>query len=279
MIIWLASFPKSGNTWLRSIVSSLIYSDDGIFNFSLNKNISQFPTKAHLNDFTNDFNNIQEIKKFWTLAQDKINLDNRIKFLKTHHLNCTIDNFSFTNKENTAGTIYIVRDPRSLVNSISNHFTKTQNEAKEFLLRSNIIGAQKDERFKGEVATLIGSWKEHFNFWTKKNDNLLLIKYENIILNPKKELDRIKSFLSKFIKFRVSETKDQNIINSTSFESLRKMEENGEFTENVFEKISNKKIKFFNQGPANNWQRNLNESLRLEIEENFRYEMSELQYL
>ena len=55
MIIWLASFPKSGNTWLRSIVSSLIYSDDGIFNFSLNKNISQFPTKAHLNDFTNDF--------------------------------------------------------------------------------------------------------------------------------------------------------------------------------------------------------------------------------
>ena len=130
MIIWIASFPKSGNTWLRSIVSSLIFSEDGIFNFKLNKNIKQFPTTEHLKDFTDDFNNIHEIKKYWLLAQDRINLDNKIKFFKTHHLNCTIDNFSFTNKDNTAATIYIVRDPRNLVNSISNHFSKTTIEAK-----------------------------------------------------------------------------------------------------------------------------------------------------
>ena len=279
MIIWLASFPKSGNTWLRSIVSSLVYSNDGIFNFNLNKKISQFPTKKHMEDFTVSFNNIHEIKKYWILAQDKLNLDNKIKFFKTHHLNCTVDNYSFTNNDNTAGTIYIVRDPRNLVNSISNHFTKTQLEAKEFLFRANIIGAERDDNFQGEVAKLIGSWKDHFNFWTKKNSNLLLIKYEDIILNPQKQLERIENYLSKFLKFKTDKSKYQNIIDSTSFESLRKMEENGEFTENVFEKISNKKIKFFNQGPHNIWKDNLDIRIRTEIEEKFKEEMMELGYL
>ena len=40
MIIWLASYPKSGNTWIRSLLSAYLYSDDGIFNFDLLKKIS-----------------------------------------------------------------------------------------------------------------------------------------------------------------------------------------------------------------------------------------------
>ena len=82
MIIWLASYPKSGNTWLRSIISSLIYSDDGKFEFNLLEKIPQFPVKKNFNDLTNKFNDIHVIKKFWTLAQDKINMDTKIKFFK-----------------------------------------------------------------------------------------------------------------------------------------------------------------------------------------------------
>ena len=64
MIIWISSFPKSGNTWVRSIISSLIYSNDGIFNFELIKNIDQFPSKKHMIDFTQDIKNIHSVKKF-----------------------------------------------------------------------------------------------------------------------------------------------------------------------------------------------------------------------
>ena len=279
MIIWLASFPKSGNTWLRSIISSLIYSDDGIFSFELNKKIRQFPSIPFFQDLTQDYNNIHEIKKLWILAQDKLNLDNKLKFLKTHHINCTIDGYSFTNKENTAATIYIVRDPRNLVNSISNHFSKNQTEAKEFLLKSNILGASKNNILPSDVATILGSWKEHYHFWTKKNDKLLLIKYEDIVVNPKIELNKIIQFLANFTKVQTNNVKEKNIINSTSFESLRKMEENGKFTENVFVKISNKKIKFFNQGPNNKWQDSLKDEIRLEIEAKLNNEMKELGYL
>lgn len=96
MIIWLASYPKSGNTWLRSIVAALMHTDDGEFHFDLLDQIKQFPTKKHFTNFTNDFEDIHEIKKHWVSAQDLINLDNKVKFFKTHHINCKIDQYNFT---------------------------------------------------------------------------------------------------------------------------------------------------------------------------------------
>ena len=50
MIIWIASYPNSGNTWVRSIISSLIYSDDGIFKFSSGKSSSGKSIFASTND-------------------------------------------------------------------------------------------------------------------------------------------------------------------------------------------------------------------------------------
>ena len=46
MIIWLSSYPKNGNTWIRSLISAYYYSNDGLFlgDQSL-RNIEQFPTK------------------------------------------------------------------------------------------------------------------------------------------------------------------------------------------------------------------------------------------
>ena len=69
MIIWLASYPKSGNTWLRSIISSLIYSDNGKFEFDLLEKIPQFPVKKNFNDLTTKFNDhlriIIRIRSIW----------------------------------------------------------------------------------------------------------------------------------------------------------------------------------------------------------------------
>ena len=43
MIFWIASYPKSGNTWLRALIATYYYSNDGIFNDGLLKKIDQFP--------------------------------------------------------------------------------------------------------------------------------------------------------------------------------------------------------------------------------------------
>ena len=87
MIIWIASYPKSGNTWVRSIVSSLLYTQDGIFDFKLLKKIDQFPQKKHFVDLVDDFGNLNQIASNWISAQDRVNLDGNIKLYKEYTSN------------------------------------------------------------------------------------------------------------------------------------------------------------------------------------------------
>ena len=278
MIIWIASYPKSGNTWLRSIITSLLYTTDGIFDFKLIKKIKQFPTRNQFQDFTKNFNDINEISKFWLLAQDKINLTEEIKFFKTHNLNCAVNKNSFTNKSHTLGTIYVVRDPRNLVNSIKNHYNKgNDEEAKNFLISKKILSRVPKDN-EADIATLLGSWSDHYNFWTKKNSNLLLIKYEDLILDTKKELERIIIYLKKFMTVEINPEKIKNILSTTSFDHLKNLENKGLFNENVYDSKKNK-IRFFNKGPSNDWTKVLDKKIQDDIEKIFYKEMKELGYV
>lgn len=284
MIIWIASYPKSGNTWLRSIISALVYSDDGIFDFNLLKKIQQFPEKIYFKDLIKDFSNFDEIKKNWIFAQDKINLDNKIKFFKTHQGKYTVDGDDFTNNINTRAVIYVVRDPRNVINSISNHYSLSVENSLKFMLSPKLIGNSKnfEESFmdnKPSMFTLLGKWNDHYRSWTRNKKNLLLIKYENLIRDPKIEMDKIIHFLNKYLKFDTSIEKNKNIIETTSFEYLKKLEGKGLFKEAPLKKNTAGRVKFFNLGPKNQWSKESNQEIIKSIEKNFSTEMRELGYL
>ena len=280
MIIWLASYPKSGNTWVRSIISTLLYSNDGNFNFELIKKVSQFPEKKYFKEFIDDFGNFNKIKESWILAQDTINLDNQIKILKTHQGKYNVGKDNFTNDRNTLATIYIVRDPRTLVSSISNHYTLTLDEAFNFLMTPQIIGNNKKwEDKETGMKCLLGKWNDHYRSWTRDKSNLLLIKYEDLIKNPENELEKIINFLKKYLNVETNKNKNKEILETTSFKSLKEMEQKGLFKENVLSKKDDSKVNFFHLGPANNWKDNLGEDFKNKIEKNFYQEMAELEYL
>ena len=257
-----------------------MHTNDGVFKFELLNQIKQFPSKKYFKDFTNDFENIHEIKKYWESAQDFINLDNKVKFFKTHHINCKIGQYSFTSKKNTLATICITRDPRNLVNSISNHFSKSVEDSKNFLFAPKIITKfeKEDDLDNGSLITLLGTWNEHYNFWKNNNENFLLIKYEDLINNTNSELDKIIAFIKRFTPIQTDEIKNKNIIKTTSFNYLQNLEEKGGFDENAYDTNDTKK-KFFNLGPKNNWENNLNKKIKDEIELKFYVEMKELGYL
>ena len=280
MIIWLASYPKSGNTWMRSIISALLYSVDGEFNFNLLRKIDQFPEKKYLKYFIKDFSDFNGIKKNWIVAQDRINLDGKIKLLKTHQGKYTIEGDSFTNNDNTLATIYIVRDPRNLVQSISNHYAKSLEDSCEFLIEPKIIGNGKNyENKQGGLFTLLGRWNEHYRSWTTNKNNLLIIKYEDLIKNPRAQLEKTIDFLKKYLTFETDENKINKILETTTFDNLKKLEKEGQFNENATNKKDGGKENFFHLGPKNLWQKNLNEKIISRIEKNFLNEMKELGYL
>lgn len=279
MIIWLASYPKSGNTWLRSIVSSLLYSESGNFDFELLKNIRQFPEKQFFKDIIDDFSNFNEIKRNWIAAQEKINLSQNLRIFKTHQGKYTLGEHNFTNDNNTLAVIYIVRDPRNLVKSISHHFNFTLDKACEFLLSPEIIGNGKSWKEKKDgMYTLLGRWNDNYRSWTTNKDNLLLIKYEDLVKDVYTQVNRIIDFLRRYTKFDTNTDKKKNIIKTTSFKNLQDMEKKGKFIENAFSKDM-KKINFFHLGPKNIWKDSLNKNILKKIENGFSKEMQELGYL
>ena len=73
MLIWLASYPKSGNTLLRSMLASYFFSSDGSFDFKLLKNIKQFPSNQFFKNLGINTNDDKEVLKNYINAQSKIN--------------------------------------------------------------------------------------------------------------------------------------------------------------------------------------------------------------
>ena len=226
------------------------------------------------------FNNFNEIKESWISAQDKINLDNQIKILKTHQGKYTVGKNSFTNDQNTLATIYIVRDPRTLISSISNHYTLPIDSVCDFLTTPQIIGnTKKWEDKETGMQCLLGKWNDHYRSWTRNKNNFLLIKYEDLIQNPENELEKIINFLKKYLDVKTNDNKNKKILETTSFKNLKEMEQKGLFKENVLNKKDDSKVNFFHLGPANNWKDTLNEDVKNKIEKNFYNEMKELDYL
>jgi len=281
MIIWIASYPKSGNTWVRSLLASYLYSNNGVFNFDLLKKIKQFPSKKSFEFFLKDFTDIKKISDYWIAAQERIRFFNKETiFLKTHSALCTLENNPFTNKRNTKAVIYIVRDPRNVITSLAHHYSLNIDQAFDFINDKNRM-LLKNEYGQGNfgIATVLGNWSEHYKSW--KNINfapILIVRYEDLINDVKKTFMSILNFLSNLTKIEIDEKKIINTIDSCRFDVLSNKEKNEGFIESVDHKESGKKLKFFNLGKKNNWKNLLDPKIEEQIRFKFNKEMKELGY-
>ena len=276
MIIWLASYPKSGNTWIRGFLTSLLYTNDGESDLKNFQKIQQYPLKSQFENFINDFKDIKKIKKFYHETQDRLNLDYKVKILKTHNALLNVEGDNFSNTNNTLGVIHVVRDPRNIITSLKNHFfLNNYKEAKEFLFDEKriIYGDFSQQDFP--IATLIASWNIHYLSWKHVQKNYILVKYEDLIDKPFVEFKKISNYLSKLLDKKFSEKQIENSIKSNTFDQLKKKEK----TQGFGEFINDKNQNFFNLGPKNNWKILLKENLAKEIETKFYKEMKELNYI
>ena len=283
MIIWLASYPKSGNTYVRAFLSAYYFSENGNFDFSQIKNIDQFP---HEKFFKQKVNSMSEASEQWMTLQREITQNKKIKFFKTHSFLGNYEGNIFTSPETTLGAIYIIRDPRNVLTSIKNHFSLEDDKAlkmitdkKKWLMSNN-----------GSYAsyTYISSWSNNYLSWLRNNQfRRLFVKYEDLI-TKKYETFRDIIVFSNTLMNRVegvNKLKLQKAIETTNFNVLKKKEISETFdgSESSFKNWrkfhSENKNLFFNLGPENDWKKFLNIKISNEIEINFEKEMKELGYL
>jgi len=284
MIIWLASYPKSGNTWLRAFVASLLYGGNKKEALKNMKIIRAYPLTSDFKNLVADFKDFKTISENWANSQRVINLNKKVKFLKTHHVLCKINQSSFTNYENSIGVINIVRDPRNVITSVKHYYSlKTYDEAFEFICNEKKFLGKFDSKNNYEretqFPTFISSWNNHYNTWKNFKKNRLLIRYEDLIDKPEKTFDTITTFLCKLLNLKINKHKINEAIEHSSFDKLKKDEKKLELIEAPVDSKTKNKKQFFYLGPKNNWKELLPNEIKQKIEKRFEKEMRELGYL
>jgi hypothetical protein len=271
--IFLASYPKSGNTWLRSIIGNF-YNFNKEFSLndiksipllSIKKHFSEFDNKVYINNNDLHFDWIsQNIIKCQNLLNNK---PNHLNIFKTH----SARHKNFTNETVNAGFIYIVRDPRDIVVSLKNFSGKEIDKTiDEFLFSKSLMittnGAQE----------LLSTWELNVQSWLNYNSvPRLIIKYEDLKLNPKENILNIKEFLNKIHRLNIN-LRDRHIdkiIENTNFNNLKQLEDKNGFDE------ATKNSKFFRSGTSNQWKNILSSSQAKLIERNLRSLMRYFNYI
>ena len=287
MIIWLASYPKSGNTLLRSMISAYFFTQDGNFNFKTLNNINQFPDFKLFENYGINTSDHMEIVKNYINVQRQINTKdkNSIRFIKTHSGLRNINGYPFTDLNNSLGAIYIVRDPRSVAKSYANHNQMSLERASDRMLedKATLGGLKNPINEADKILTHMGSWSSNYESWKvfKKYNRYLLVKYEDMIKNKERTFVTIIKFIHKLadLKFTIDGDKLKNILQTTSFEYMQKAEKNFGFEESVKTKKDSEKNTFFKYGPNINTPESLPAEIKNKLEVSLKKEMEELGYL
>ena len=253
MIVWLASYPQSGNDFVRSLLSSYIFSKDGTFDFELLKNIDLFPNNSLFEQLGVNVNNDDEMYENYINSQKILNRKDRIMFLKTYSCFMNTNKFKFTDRHNTLGVIYIVRDPRNIIPSHSRDFKVTEDQSLKYLLTDTFLG----KASQSHCTTYLSSWRNHYNSWKvfRRFNKYLLVRYEDLINETDKTFLNILKFIAHL--GRVNFTLDKK-----KFENSIKTTETSKMTDNAFQKFDQVKTE-------------IKEIIEKELEN----EMKELHYL
>lgn len=255
-IIWLASYPKSGNTWFRLFLTALLGDDrlninetktDGIFS---SREIFENATDIDSYELTDE-----EVKELMPQVFNHVatEVEKERLFIKVHDA-YTLNSVKqpIIPYEATICALYFIRNPLDLVASLANHNDSSLDDA--IKLMNNPIGAL--SKIKNHANTnkqfkqLLLSWTGHVESWTGKLPfPVMVIRYEDM-LN-----DTLNVFTNavKFMGIEIAREKIENALNETKFDKLQQQEKIAGFAET----ISKNKL-FFRKGTAGNWIEELN---------------------
>ena len=277
-IVWISSYPKSGNTFLRAMLSAFFYSKEGIFEQEYLMNISEFPRDFF--DFKSSNNFLNEVKEYEKIQKKISNTDKKVIFLKTHSANLTINKiFPTINKDCSMCCINIVRDPRNVILSLKNHYNLDIKKSLNLLMNDkNFISMNDEDLSKGYTLTL--DWASNYLSWKNQKDiNTIFVKFEDLVFDQEKTFTYILNNLKKFVNLEIDKKKIENVVKTTNFKYLRQLEEKEGFIENKIMGISDNKNFFFNKGPEQNFNKDLDPGILKEINKKYKNLLLELNYL
>lgn len=270
-LFWLASYPKSGNTWLRAFLANL--SADRSTPLPLSELSHWCEDEARPEHYTalagrpSTELTIAELCALRPQVHAALAAaTDRTLFVKTHNFAGSYDGHPLHNPDVTAGAVYVVRNPLDVAISVAHHFGTDIDTAIE-RLGSDDVGTLNDALF---VSQVLGSWSTHVASWADQAaPRLLVVRYEDLLEKPAKAFGKVAKLLGVADRTRV-----ERAIRHASFGTLAKMEQRDGFVE-----ASDKSSRFFRVGRANQWREKLTRDQVARVVAAHREQMQRFKYV
>jgi len=271
-ICWLASYPKSGNTWLRAFLANMV-ADRGepvplrdLSRFSDDEALPEDYTALGLRPSTEL--TMHDIARLRPQVHARIAARHPATvFVKTHNMAGSYDGHPLHNLDVTVAAIYVVRNPLDVVLSVRDHFGVGLDEAIASMA-SEDAGTANDAL---HVSQVLGSWSRHVSSWADQAwPRLLVVRYEDLLERPAKTFGKV----AKLLNLPVDRGRMDRAIKFSGFATLAEMERRDGFVE-----ASGKGGRFFRKGRSNQWREELSRDQVASIVSSHREQMARFKYL
>jgi hypothetical protein len=271
-IIWLASYPKSGNTWMRAFIATYLENPDRPLR------INDLPRYALGDSQVEHFERLSG-KAVSEMSRKEVNgLRGRVQewfvetrpddvFVKTHNIIAKAGTWPLISPSVTAGAIYIVRNPLDVVISLAHHFQIPLDRAIEILCdRASILPASETT-----IEQYVASWSRNARSWLNAQGLVLHVtRYEDMRRKPFKAFGAV----VKFLDLPLQQPRLRKAVRFTSFEELSKQEGAERFVEGHKDGRA-----FFREGRVGAWRESLSAAQVARIIEAHRPLMRRFGYL
>jgi len=272
-ILWLASYPKSGNTWLRGYLANLF------LNPARPIPINELPDHAYGDNFLIHYEQLSGKKAEdlgpGEIAQLRPKVHEWLAYskpdtvmVKTHSACIAADGVPLITPAATVGAIYVIRNPLDVVSSFANHYQTDADAAIDMMCAERCVMPP----VPGQLEQVLLDWSGHVRSWMVAQDmKLHVMRYEDMTRTPYK----IFAALSQFLGLPEEKDRIRRAIRFSSFKEMKKQENTGGF----IEARPDGKAKFFRAGKTGAWRTDLSESQIAKIIEAHREVMTKFGYL
>lgn len=242
----MASYPKSGNTWIRAFLSNYIANRDSPSD--LNQRNSHFANESNTSWYLPLIKGERSELSQHDICQLRPEVHRRIAatsqgtvMVKTHNFLGAYEGLPLHNMSVTSGAIVVVRNPLDVVISLTDHFGLSLEEAILFM-SSDATGTPLDD---SNVGSVLCSWSTHVDSWTRdQGGKTHVVRYEDLLEKPQKEFAKILGFLG----LKRDPPRLKRALKNSSFKNLQAFEQRDGFIER-----SPSSKRFFRSGRKNQW--------------------------
>lgn len=249
-LTWLASFPKSGNTWVRAFLTAYHTNVSGTFDF---KRMDEFTTsESYLRDFAAIAGKPREeltedvIDSLRGEIQRRMTMRKAVPFwIKTHNANTARNGRRLICPEHTKSAIYLVRNPLDVVDSLADQNNQTIDQTIALLNdQGHCLGGPNSKLAR----QYLGSWSQHVRSWTSEREfPVLVLRYEDLHDSCYASFQQLVEFLG----WEVSEERIRNAIECTAFGKMQQLESEKGFAER---NPAARSGRFFRRGKHRAWE-------------------------